>query len=68
MKIYEARQAVDDAKQTLRASDEAVEAMVELISGRLRSSIPSPGYGTANKLKAIKAELKNFDSRTGSWK
>lgn len=54
------RQAVNEAKQVNRAADEAANAMVDLLQGRLQHV---SGY----RLKRLKAELKRWNANTGKW-
>lgn len=63
--LYEMEQAAREAKETIRAADNTVGEMLPLVVGRLRKAA---GWNTTGCLRAMKAELKDFDSRTGRWK
>lgn len=55
------RQAVREAKETLRAVDEQANAMADLLAGSLRHV---SGY----RLKVLKRELAKWNASTGRWK
>lgn len=54
------RQAVAEAKSTLNAADNVSWQMAAMLRGRLR-------HANASDLKALKRELRDFNSQTGSW-
>lgn len=58
--------ALEQAKSDMHVVDKHVTGMVKLCAGRLRYTDDS--YTTANALRKLKAELRDFDSRTGCWK
>lgn len=58
--------ALDTARQAQNIVDAHVTGMVKLCAGRLKHCDKS--YGAAGALRKLKAELRDFDSRTGCWK
>lgn len=66
MTFDEIQQSLDRAKTDMRLVEAHVTGMVKLCAGRLQHCDKS--YGTADALRKLKAELRNFDSRTGVWK
>ena len=56
------REAVEDAKLTVRRGDTAIRELSYMLPGRLRV------IGDANVLRDIKRELRDFDMVTGRWK
>jgi len=63
MKFSEMKDAIADAKNTMRHAEIVTEEMAGLIVGRLRS-----GKVSGNILKALKAELQDFNATTYLWK
>lgn len=55
------RAAINQAKDTFRAADNAAGELAYWLSGRLRN-VPS------HRLKALKRELSRFNAHTGEWK
>lgn len=55
------RAAVGQARTTLEAADSAANDMAYLIRGRLR-------HVNTGHLDALKAELADYNRRTGTWK
>lgn len=64
MDIYEALSAVSDAKRTLESADRVSLSAAKLIVGRLRTV----KEWNSETLKALKKELRDFNSATGKWK
>lgn len=62
MNYEEAEAALRATEKTLNVLDSFASTLARLLMGRLRKV----NSGTA--LKALKAELANYDSRTGKWK
>lgn len=62
MNYEEAEAALRATERTLNVLDSFASTLARLLMGRLRKV----NSGTA--LKALKAELANYDSRTGKWK
>lgn len=62
MNYEEAEAALRATERTLNVLDNFASTLARLLMGRLRKV----NSGTA--LKALKAELANYDSRTGKWK
>lgn len=58
----EMRHAIADATNTLRAADSVAEDMAYLLKGRMRQ------VDNKYTLRALKRELRDFDSTTGTWK
>lgn len=58
----EMRAAVRQAADTLRAADNVATDLAWLLRGRLRK------VQSADSLRALKRELRNFDMTTGEWK
>lgn len=56
------RKAFEEAKRTMAQADEASTDMARMLVGRLRK------VNSSIALKALKAELKDFDMRTERWK
>lgn len=65
MNIYDVKKAVKEAERDIAAADSQVGEMLSLIVGRLKKV---KGWNATEDLKALKKELKDFDSRTGEWK
>ncbi|WP_109438389.1 hypothetical protein [Aquimarina sp. AU119] len=65
MRFSEFKDAVEDAERTIKQADEMVEKIIPMIPNRLRNINSWPGI---EALRAIKKELKNFNSVTGKWK
>jgi len=59
------REATRDAEMINRQVDNQTAQLCELIEGRLRKVSSWRGIAA---LKKIKAELRDFDARTGRWK
>lgn len=55
------REAVSEAKETIRAADSVVNSMAQMIVGRLKKV-------DIYTLGMLKKELKGFNSNTGQWK
>lgn len=64
----EVRAAVSQAKEQLRAADDAALSMAQLLVGRLRHVQSGNQYRGADALRALKKELRDFDMTTGEWK
>ncbi len=62
--LHEMRNQIRKAEKTLENADACVGAMLPLIAGRLREA---NFWNSRDYLRKIKAELKDFDSRTGRW-
>lgn len=68
------RDAISEAKTTMRAADQMAVDIAFMLVGRLRAVNNGkyhPRYSEwarTNVLKALKRELKNFDANTGKWK
>ncbi|MCW1921301.1 hypothetical protein OKA05_01980 [Luteolibacter arcticus] len=62
MTVTEMEQALDAAENELRRADTCADRMARMLKGRLRKV--SSGY----TLKALKAELANYNAHTGRWK
>jgi hypothetical protein len=61
------RDAIHEAKETIRAADSCVEDMILIIADKLER----PFYRSRKTLSALakmKRELRNFDARTWRWK
>lgn len=67
MTFADMERALNDAKSQQAVVDANVHSMARLIANRLRAS-GSLDWKTRNALRDIKRELRDFDSRTGSWK
>jgi hypothetical protein len=61
-KLDEMRDAANEAKSTLAAADSVANTMAFMLRGRMRH------VWNKDTLKRLKAELSNFNSRTGEWK
>jgi len=55
------REAVSEARQTMRAADQQASAMASILRGRLRHV---PNY----VLDDLKRELRDYNMNTGKWK
>lgn len=69
--MQQVEKAMKQAQQTAEHIDLEVGAMLRLSAGKLRqASKRSPGKwsDTTEALRKMKAELRDFDSRTGTWK
>lgn len=62
MNYAEAEAALRTTERTLNVLDSFASTLARLLMGRLRK------VNNATALRALKAELANFDSRTGKWK
>lgn len=62
MTYFEMRQAVQQAKDTIRTADDAATSLAIVLDGRLRS-VNSP-----NLLRRLKKQLEAFNMTTGEWK
>lgn len=60
--------ALSLARDVNRAVDNQTAAMARMIAGRLRLGTKEANWQTIDALKVLKAELQNFDARTGRWK
>lgn len=65
MNLTEIHQALSQAKATLAAADEVSDQLAQLLDGRLKRVTTWRG---GQALARIKRELKDFDSRTQTWK
>lgn len=63
MNIFEMREALRQACNTIDENDRIVGAMAQMIKGRLRNS-----NATSTTLCALKKELANYNMHTGQWK
>ena len=54
-------EALDEARATMNCADRMANKMAHILRGRLRNVAPY-------NLKALKKEIKNFNSHTGEWK
>ncbi len=61
MNTEQMRQAMQEAKQTMRAADNCANDLAECLVGRLK------GVSTY-KLAQLKKELANYNIHTGRWK
>ena len=61
LKFYEIAEGIKDAEETIRAYQQQVSIMADLLSGHLRHVYPW-------KLAFLKSQLTKFNSRTGEWK
>lgn len=66
MNYREMKEAIKSAELTLRMADMATTDMADLLVGRLRKVQKT--YRGVETLKALKKELKQFDSKRGVWK
>jgi hypothetical protein len=55
------RRAVQKAREVNRAVDDQANALADLMDGRLR-------HVSQYRLKKLKAQLRDFNAHTGSWK
>lgn len=62
MNYEEAEAALRATEKTLNVLDNFAGTLARLLMGRLRK------VNSGSVLKALKAELANYDSRSGKWK
>ncbi|MEO2140676.1 MAG: hypothetical protein ABGX63_00695 [bacterium] len=68
MHIHDVRDALRQANHTMVAADRATAELAELLIGRLRQVNRDNLYNQTQILRKLKAELSQFNSRTGKWR
>lgn len=64
MNVPDMREALNEAERTFFAAEHHATTMARLLRGRLRKVDSCYRHVLAE----LKAELRNFDSRTGRWR
>jgi hypothetical protein len=67
MTFDDMERALQAAKSQQQIVDANVHGMAKLIANRLRVA-GSMDWKTVDAMRALKRELRDFDSRTGRWK
>lgn len=63
MNFNEAKQAINEARETLNRGDYMIRVLAQMMAGRIRKA----DIGN-NTLCALKRELANYNMKTGEWK
>jgi hypothetical protein len=61
MELWEMKQAINDAKQTIKAADDVANSIASILPGRLR-------HVSVWTLAQLKKELREFNAHTRRWK